>query len=329
MAALESKLETYEKEIKQLQKALEKSDRLIADLESRQNHQNQSQFKEKETSPQVSSLNYNPYVQQTNAILNNGANNNNNNNIKQEFQKYSNGSAPHSGKNTFKTDTSKNVKFAEKVDTVTSPPPSSSKPPTGNVISNNKFYGSPSKTPKSSSTHALNTGPRIMSFNDRMRNNMYGLGGELDSVSMNHPLGSNSFSGNTNGIGHNQVAANASQQFLFSPLKRLRLDDGLTSGDDMFNAHLESELQEQQTSNSLKSASAYITTPLNYKQPVFNNNNNFNQNGAIKHDNGGGIDSGNTVDRTTSEFIDCMELLNQAERKVQNRQISPQNDSSG
>ncbi len=42
VAALETKIESYEKEIKQLQKALDKSDRYIADLEQiKSNNKNQ------------------------------------------------------------------------------------------------------------------------------------------------------------------------------------------------------------------------------------------------------------------------------------------------
>ena len=325
MAALESKLETYEKEIKQLQKALEKSDKLIADLELHQQQQQQHHSSSKD------SFSNNPYIQHTNSIINKTLTS-----AHTEFNKLSSGvksaKTPVNSpivpcmKQNVKNDT-KNVKFSEKIDTITSPMKQ-------NVISNNKFYGSPSKTPTSAAqSHHHRTvanGSSIMSFSERMKKNNSlhatintsnaNSAYELDSAS--NLISSSTFSNTNSQHQPDQPASTsqlASQQFLFSPLKRLRLDDGLTSGDDMFNANYLTE-QDMATETSMKPAIAYPATPYSYNFKPQTNKQAAGENGDYKNV---CVESKSSNGAVTAEFIDCIDLLNQAEKKVQNRQLSP------
>lgn len=230
MAALETKLESYEKEIKQLQKALEKSDRLIAELELKQNA----------ASTATSTV----------------------------YQTSSNSSPPSS--QSYKNTTTrqvldKNVKFADSTTL-------------HNGYNSNRFYGSPSKTKSPAvpmcrqNGHSVN---KIRSFNDRFNQ-------EFESVSQP----SSCFASSSSHIGTMSTATSTSgsttQNLLFSPMKRLRLDDGLANGD-----LVSSELMIEEHN--------YSKSNFKTERGVNNNNNGSN------------------------EFIDCIELLNQAEKKVQNR----------
>ncbi len=195
MAAMETKLESYEKEVKQLQKALEKSDRYINELEGKTN-QNQKE---------------------------NQNTGNNNGFASESFM-------------------SKSVKFSEKLETQSIPksPPNQS---TSTVAPFNKqisitkdnFYGSPSKkspckTPNK--TSGIAQSKAISSFSDRLKNaNGAGLQKDFfstsdESASQNstrivQPSGQSSQSVL---LADSAVAANPNS-FLFSPMKRLRLDE--------------------------------------------------------------------------------------------------------
>jgi hypothetical protein len=297
MAALESKLETYEKEIKQLQKALENSDKLIAELELRSSSNNQNNdAPASSNSSSFTSSSFNDFSRFQNLNKNLLTNNHINNNA------------------SIKTE-SKNVKFSEKLDTVhhlTSPPGKShssenlrhlSNSATKQVIiSHNKFYGSPSKTPdhsKNSGNSTAQSVPAILSFSERMKKNSMNSNAvtsqpsslndfesslSAGSNAQNHPLLANSIQTQY----QQQTQATPSQQFLFSPMKRLRLDDGLKTGDGI---------------GPFKNRDHdYVLTSSN---------------------SGGAGDVGaniNIKNSTANEFIDCIELLNQAEKKVQNRQ---------
>lgn len=165
MAALETKIESYEKEIKQLQKALDKSDRYIADLESKRDHRDKEN-KQGETFTS-NSLNLMP----TSTSFHPG------------YSYYDNKHAKTAGLNTslkfikgdnqtFKNEL-KIVKFSEKVDKysqpIASPPSSLTLTPKKNVISNDKFYGSPSKTPVQAQPTTSNNTQSVISFTDRMK----------------------------------------------------------------------------------------------------------------------------------------------------------------
>ena len=193
MAALETKLESYEKEVKQLQKALDKSDKYIADLEQKSrdkennnkslnvyNTNNSPTNNKQTTSPHNATNSYNLLNSNSSSNLNTESMMtsppcNNNNNNKMRFIKGDN--------QTFKTDL-KIVKFAEKVDhipasaTLLSPPSNGGKTHhQQSIITNDRFYGSPSKTqtptptPPPSQHLATHSVSGLMSFNDRLKKN--------------------------------------------------------------------------------------------------------------------------------------------------------------
>jgi hypothetical protein len=75
-------------------------------------------------------------------------------------------------------------------------------------------------------------------------------------------------------------------------------------------------------------APTHNNNSINYNQPLFKTENGFGQTDN-RNDNRIHSEARGSMDGTTTEFIDCIELLNQAERKVQNRQISPKNNNLG
>ena len=203
MAALETKLESYEKEVKQLQKALDKSDKYIADLEQKSRdkennnkslnvYNNGSTTNKQTTSPHNATNSYNLLNSNSSSNLNIESmmtsppcNNNNNNN---KMTTTSNQMRFIKGDNqTFKTDL-KIVKFAEKVDHIPATAILQSPPSNGgkthhnqhqqqSIITNDRFYGSPSKiqppTPTQPPTQHLTTHSvsGLMSFNERLKKN--------------------------------------------------------------------------------------------------------------------------------------------------------------
>jgi hypothetical protein len=271
VAALESKLESYEKEVKQLQKALEKSDKYIAELESKQRDKENGRSGTSSSSSSNSSLKLENGVLKENSIssfsnLTSSSNNviyNSNSNMNYEAVS-SSSHAPainHTSSNNnqnvpstntltpqsplkfirgdnqnFKSDL-KIVKFSEKIDTIpllTSPSHSSmvTSPPSSNthnskpqsVISNDKFYGSPSKI---NSQLSANSSAHVMSFGERMKkNSAHPL--FSSSATTTNCYETDSSSGHLNSCSNfqhdhnysaNQPGTN-SHQFLFSPLKR-------------------------------------------------------------------------------------------------------------
>jgi hypothetical protein len=262
VAALESKLENYEKEIKQLQKALEKRDNYINDLE-----------KTKKSPPKILNQSLTPPKQETLST--------------------------------------KSVKFVdsinnEPVKTIKTSKPESTKHRSINqniiftkpTISNDKFYGSPKKSVSSS---AAASGNHILSFSDRLKKNMsFDLEIPSPNSTLNATVNNNGSSDNSNSKSSslNELLAvelntneyqkevikggteNKPFDYLFSPMKRLKLE--------------ESELLEKPS---------FIIDP---------NDDSIQAAPSIKHNKQLNI----TV---TPEFNDCLQLLNEAETKVQNR----------
>ena len=403
MAALETKLEGHEKEIKQLQKALEKSDRYIAELESKQKENcliskttnNRSPpsgvYKENNTSLISSSTSNIGYSNENQTSPTHKTSSHRTTTTSQ--MKYIKGD-----NQTFKNDL-KIVKFSEKIDhiptsnnsTFTSPPSNiangvnsaSSSLTKQVVISNDKFYGSPSKTVLSSSSTAIINTPNsytVMSFSERLKKNAFNsttnVSSELEApspLSQSLIAGSNQSTQNlfTNSsetqsyyntksstIAPNNASNQNNHSFLFSPMKRLRLDEfslekpSFNGEDTMNNTHL------NETSNMDSNFSKPTTPPNNNnnyrngspsfdpesKKSLFKTAHsvtpyNFNYKSRLKNGKEELIDddydevseeitekkpeSFANMDNSTSEFIDCMELLNKAEKKVQNRHTSP------
>jgi hypothetical protein len=258
VAALESKVENYEKEIKQLQKALEKRDNYINELE-----------KTKKSPPKILNQPLTPPKQETLST--------------------------------------KSVKFVdninnEPVKTIKTSKPESTRHRNSNqniiftkpTISNDKFYGSPKK----SSSSAAASSNHILSFSDRLKKNMsFDLEIPSPNSTLNVTVNNNGSSDNSNSKSSSinellAVESNTNEfqkelikggtenkpfDYLFSPMKRLKLE--------------ESELLEKPS---------FIIDP---------NDDSIQVAPSIKQLN-------ITV---TPEFNDCLQLLNEAETKVQNR----------
>lgn len=263
MAAMETKLESYEKEVKQLQKALEKSDRYINELEGKTN-QNQKENQ-----------------------------NNGNSNYNSE---------------SFLTNNQKSVKFSDKLETshnVCSVPKS---PPNQVInkqiaITKDNFYGSPSKKSpcKTPNKNANITGPaKISSFSDRMKfsGQQKDLFSSDDTTSQNsmRPAQQHAQSSQNILLADSVPAAPSNaNSFLFSPMKRLRLDEvHLEKPDEITTTQMNSTASSSHTDS--------LTTP-----PKMTNKSPPRQMRQPQPD---------------DEFNDCLKLLNQAEQKVQSR-ISP------
>ena len=257
MAALEAKVESYEKEIKQLQKALEKSDKYISELE----------LKDGKTERLKDSL------------KSNSMNSNLENSSKPTF-KFIRGD-----NQTFKNDL-KIVKFSEKIESISR---RSTSPKLG--ISHDKFYGSPSKAPPNvtpnktqSSILPSNT---ISSFSERMKKSSYELFEKPCEPSTNTPIFENHHSNQSN-----------SHSFLFSPMKRLRLDE------------LPPSYPETKTSPP---KILDMDTKKIIKTPSFTSN--YQKTDEIEK-------KTEPVSYSTTEFNDCLQLLDKAEQKVQNRIVT-------
>lgn len=263
MAAMETKLESYEKEVKQLQKALEKSDRYINELEGKTN-QNQKENQ-----------------------------NNGNNNYNSE---------------SFLANNQKSVKFSDKLETTHNLGSVPKSPPNQAInkqitITKDNFYGSPSKKSpcKTPNKNALSAAPaKISSFSDRMK-----FGGQQkdlfssdDTTSLNsmRPQQQQHGQSSQNILLADSVPApqpSNANSFLFSPMKRLRLDEvHLERPDEMTTTQLNSTASSSHTQDSLTTPPKIVnkSPPRQMKQP-----------------------------QADDEFNDCLKLLNQAEQKVQNR----------
>ena len=231
MAALEAKLECYEKEVKQFQKALEKSDKYILDLEQK--------IRDKSASKNTSLIlkenaQYNTFNSQHFAITNENA------------------SVSKSSLNFAKlTESSnKNVKFSDPISSI-SPissnsnilSPSQPGMPMNKqvVITKDNFYGSPSK---SNSNASGNNSRPIISFADRLKKNS--VNQEATQI-IQKPVAET-----TVPLPPVQSSSNNlnPQSFLFSPMKRLRLDEfvfekpSFTAEDTMNNTTLNTNMPD-------------------------------------------------------------------------------------
>ena len=194
VAALETKIESYEKEIKQLQKALDKSDRYIADLEQiKSNNKNQFLNDSKSTK----NVKFSDKIDTIH--LNNDENNlssihiasNNHNSFETSSVHAFNGSNTKQG-----------------------------------IISKDNFYGSPSKiqpSPSKPLAPTLLLSNKISSFNDRLKK-MNNQSAELEIPS---PLPKSISNDNQLLLlnDNKPVLMNNSNGNWFSPMKRLRLDE--------------------------------------------------------------------------------------------------------
>lgn len=285
VAALETKIETHEKEIKQLQKALEKSDRYIAELE------NPDQIR--------------PKSQKENQTLNS---------------------------ESFINTNTKSVKFADKIDTFEKPQqniltsPSSNRIAPGPVnkqisITKDNFYGSPSKKSpaKASGPTSMNI-KSISSFSDRLKNtNGSNLQRDLFSSSNTDTASSqnstrahqaNSLLTFEPTTSTSTTTNSNTHSFLFSPMKRLRLDEVVLEKPDetITNVTLGNSSNSSSGSNDILK-----TPPKNISKPPFSSNTKLlNDKTPTKK----------SLKSADAEFSDCLKLLNQAEKKVQKR-LSP------
>ncbi|CAF0731685.1 unnamed protein product [Brachionus calyciflorus] len=262
MAALESKIESYEKEIKQLQKALEKSDKYIFDLESKKD------FKDKE----------------------------NKLNSHSSDEKYSFNNIPStSSVFNFKSETNKSENLTQNksdlqclLSSVTSPPSSSQmgNPPSAkkvNVIPKVNFYGSPSKTPTRSNTNHASTQP-VSSFGERLKKNLFNTPSKKDFELLNQ-LSQGNNSNSSSVLFSNSTNSNPSgnQNFLFSPMKRLRIEE--PEHQEKINSHSFVNISDQSVSNSNENEGTKIyatLTPMKESTflPPIDPNNFINQMGS-------------------------------------------------
>ena len=231
MAALEAKLECYEKEIKQFQKALEKSDKYILDLEQK--------IRDKSGNKNTS------LILKENTQYNSFKSNSQHFEITNEHVTKSSLSF---GKPT--ENSSKNVKFSDPISSI-SPISSSnsniispSQPglPVNKqvVITKDNFYGSPSKSNTSTS---VSNSRSIISFADRLKKN---------NVTQEPQIIQKSVTEITAPPPSTVQPSNISnpQSFLFSPMKRLRLDEyvfekpSFTAEDTLNNTTLNNNLPD-------------------------------------------------------------------------------------
>lgn len=213
------------------------------------------------------------------------------------------------------------MKFSDRLDTIIQPSLSSSsilnnsksashavvnQPPTTNpphkqiAITKDNFYGSPSKKSPCKSAAAPVIGSKfVSSFADRMKNtNGSALQRDMFSEESCSKLStkakptssSNTTSEYTSTSHHNP----STQSFLFSPMKRLRLDEVV------LEKPYESMANTTLADNTITSESEVnMATPPRAANITKNEETSMNT--------------------SSSEFSDCLKLLNQAEKKVQNR----------
>lgn len=214
VAALETKIESYEKEIKQLQKALDKSDKYIADLEQKL-----------QISPSASS----------NKLADNKTNDNNviiSDNTATKNVKFSDKVDKIQLKETISNDEN----MSSNVSSLTS---SAKKL---NIIPKDNFYGSPSKTPNKTpnkmtpskalaNSEAIN---KISSFSDRLKMMNNASSSEQSTSVASSTLEHNNQPALLNAdqqllLGNNERGTVNSSASLagnwFSPMKRLRIEE--------------------------------------------------------------------------------------------------------
>lgn len=337
IAALESKIESYEKEIKQLQKALDKSDKYIAELESKSKQDNSKQNRPIFTKENINSQE----KQSMNAII---SKTNNMNSSKFSKPDINSRNDP------------KIVKFSEKIDTIPNSCNNSiTSPPTANIsnkqhviITNDKFYGSPSKS--ASTTPISGPGPAqpivppssLMSFTDRLKKSSINTPNNASSFDLEAPSPlSQSLISTVNQSSHNITAynenlnQNQNHQFLFSPMKRLRLDE-ITLERPSFYA----DESVNNTTSNLNEVSPVRILDMDSKKTIIKSPSKNLYHANIKNKDSENdyemssellsskkqqslSESSALLNASTSEFIDCIQLLNEAEKKVQTKQASP------
>lgn len=224
MAAMECKIESFEKEIKRLQKALEKSDKYIAELEAIKDltngKENETSFPKPEPISNVSSFNF----------------------IKPN---------------------SSNEEILEQKPLLNDPPSAKK-----NIISKNNFYGSPSKTPTRQTHVTQSSIPNISSFGERLKKNLFNTPAPAFSSNLNLVSNNSSLiiSSSQSAVesSSNQIASQNS--LLFSPMKRLRLEENSNQMIQNLNNH-EAVLPISNTNsfqsteqNDLPSSSSFLNT---------------------------------------------------------------------
>ena len=306
VAALETKIESYEKEIKQLQKALDKSDRYIADLEQiKSNNKNQFLNDSKSTK----NVKFSDKIDTIH--LNNDENNlssihiasNNHNSFETSSVHAFNGSNTKQG-----------------------------------IISKDNFYGSPSKiqpSPSKPLAPTLLLSNKISSFNDRLKK-MNNQSAELEIPS---PLPKSISNDNQLLLlnDNKPVLMNNSNGNWFSPMKRLRLDEIVKddycfekpsfNGEDTLNSTNYTINNNESTNMNMKSPTKSL---FDYNKTMNSSNNHLKSEqtqSSIVNSNNDDKSYELLLNNSTSEFKDCLKLLSQAEKKVQNR-ISPKHDNN-
>lgn len=281
VAALETKLESYEKEIKQLQKALEKSDRYIAELEN----------------PEKSKVK----LQKENHIFNS---------------------------ESFINPSTKSVKFSEKIDSIEKPQNILTSPSSNRIsapvnkqisITKDNFYGSPSKKSPCKVSQSNTNVKTVSSFSDRLKNtNGSNLQKDLFSSNNTEESSQNSIrahqaTSTQNSLltfdppTSNSTTNTNTHSFLFSPMKRLRLDEVVLEKPDEANGTIINSTSSSETSEFM------TTPPKTVSKPPFSSKSQLlNDKTPTKKE----------KQSDDNEFSDCLKLLNQAEQKVQKR-LSP------
>ena len=204
------------------------------------------------------------------------------------------------------------------------------------TITKDNFYGSPSKkSPCKSSTGPLTSIKSISSFSDRLQNTSgSSLTRNMFSTNNDEPQSSKLYSKQTQQgsvLNSSSNAQNSTQSFLFSPMKRLRIDEcTLEKPDDSLTKNL-SEASDMNITTPPKQIINFNRAPIepdcrmpSVKFLDMDSKQIANSQSSIISDNplGAYKSDGPTNSSSSSEFSDCLMLLNQAEQKVNSR-ISP------
>ncbi|CAF0731671.1 unnamed protein product [Brachionus calyciflorus] len=275
ITSLESKIENYDKEIKHLKKALEKSEKHIADLEfkndlkHKENRLNRHLSEETFTS---NSLNVMPstssYSSSSSSAFTYVKPSNNNSSSTPSSNKIIKPEPQIISKNDLK-----NLKFSSKIDRHSS---INSNSPRKNLMS----YGSPRKT-----TVHINQ-------NDRLKKNNFNY---------TNVTSSNNFDlDNSNHLSQSMLTMNPNHT---NNLLLSNSSNSLTNQSVVTNNLLNSSMKRFQIEE------------INLEKPESEREEEEKKKFGVDNLNG-----------PTSEFIDCMEILNRAEKKVQNRRFSPRRD---
>lgn len=321
---METKLENYEKEIKQLQKALEKSDKYIQELESQY-------CNKKPTSSPTSVASYQKILDESKSIKNDS----NNIMFKNEIKNVKFADNTESNAKNVSSNHSNDMLASSSASASSSTSNTSVKQ---GIITNDKFYGSPKKTTSRSSSSSRNIiltpnksqFKQVSSFNERLKKN---LSFDLEvpspltqslnctAASIVNTLKSECDTSKTNGNSSesykellnepksqppsNNYSTSNQHDFLFSPMKRLRLD----------------EFQLEKPSFSVVFDDT-VTVGNTGDAGSSNDSNGDIKNEKIETQSKSEVRSHISKDLNASltpEFTDCLQLLNEAESKIQNR----------